>query len=172
MTCLLFITVMLVVEIQGFMTPELVTELFVDEVRHEQPFPVKLNISFPQLECAVISLDLQDDLGRHEISFNEQEVKKVPLGEKPGVEGCRIEAEFYVNKVPGNFHLATHAIHEKKIIPNQSIVMYHIIHSLQFGDLVVGQGPFYSLVVLTSCFFLLSLSLKPGRSYSGDVWPA
>lgn len=43
-----------------------------------------------------VGLDIQDDLGRHEVGFVENTVK-TPIGE----EGCMFEANFLVNKVPG-----------------------------------------------------------------------
>lgn len=43
-----------------------------------------------------IGLDIQDDLGRHEVGFVENTVK-TPIGE----DGCMFEANFLVNKVPG-----------------------------------------------------------------------
>ena len=43
-----------------------------------------------------IGLDIQDDLGRHEVGFVENTVK-LPIND----EGCLFEANFLINKVPG-----------------------------------------------------------------------
>lgn len=51
----------------------------------ELPFPI-----------ADLGLDIQDDLGRHEVGFVENTIKN-PIGEK----GCLFEANFLINKVPG-----------------------------------------------------------------------
>ena len=44
---------------------------------------------------AVIGLDIQDDLGRHEVGFVDN-VEKEPINDE---EGCRFSANFKVNKV-------------------------------------------------------------------------
>lgn len=43
-----------------------------------------------------LGLDIQDDLGRHEVGFVENTIKN-PVGDK----GCIFEANFLINKVPG-----------------------------------------------------------------------
>ena len=76
----------------------------------------------------VAGLDIQDSNGRHEIGFIENTIK-IPIYN--GI-GCRMESQFFINKVPGNFHLSTHAVKRQ---PDR-IDMAHVIHSLRFGDLV------------------------------------
>ena len=44
---------------------------------------------------SVIGLDIQDDLGRHEVGFVDNTVKEPIEDEK----GCRFKAEFKINKV-------------------------------------------------------------------------
>ena len=44
----------------------------------------------------VLGLDIQDEMGRHEVGFVENTLK-TPLG--PDKKGCRFEGRFYVNKV-------------------------------------------------------------------------
>ena len=44
-----------------------------------------------------LGLDIQDDMGRHEVGFKDNTVK-VPFGET----GCRFESHFLINKV-GSF---------------------------------------------------------------------
>ena len=53
-----------------------------------------------------LGLDIQDDLGRHEVGHIEDTIK-VPFGTEN--EGCRMVVTFKINRVPGNFHLSTHA---------------------------------------------------------------
>lgn len=43
-----------------------------------------------------MGLDIQDEMGRHEVGFVENTLK-TPLG--PDKKGCRFEGRFYVNKV-------------------------------------------------------------------------
>ncbi len=54
-------------------------------------FPV-----FPDL-----GLDIQDDLGRHEVGFVEN-TEKLPINEG---NGCRFKCEFKINKVGGKFNI-------------------------------------------------------------------
>lgn len=44
-----------------------------------------------------MGLDIQDDLGRHEVGFVDN-TQKTPIDHG---EGCRFHATFQINKVPG-----------------------------------------------------------------------
>lgn len=125
--CCVFITLLFLSEFLAFIKPEIVSELFVDaSSSSEDRIPVRLNISLPELNCDHVGLDIQDELGRHEVGFVEDTDKHIlPDG------GCRFEGRFYVNKVPGNFHVSTHSLASDQ--PDK-IVMRHIIHELTFGD--------------------------------------
>ena len=48
------------------------------------------------MRCEHLGIDIQDDMGRHEVGFVENTVK-TPLGN--GNEGCLFEARFFINKV-------------------------------------------------------------------------
>lgn len=76
----------------------------------------------------VLGIDIQDDLGRHEVGFHENTFK---TPENNGA-GCRINATFKIARVPGNFHISTHSA------PTQpgNGDMRHVIHELNFGDSV------------------------------------
>jgi hypothetical protein len=76
----------------------------------------------------VVGIDIQDDLGRHEVGFIDN-TKKIP--ENNG-QGCRINASFLINRVPGNFHISTHSA----AIQPQAGDMKHVIHELIFGDTI------------------------------------
>ena len=52
-----------------------------------------ITVCFPDL-----GLDIQDDMGRHEVGFKDNTVK-VPFGET----GCRFESHFLINKVGAEF---------------------------------------------------------------------
>jgi len=125
--CCFFIALLFFSEFITFIQPELVSELFVDAASSsEERIPVRLNITLPYLKCEHVGLDIQDDLGRHEVGFVE-DTEKVPLP----VGGCRFEGKFFVNKVPGNFHVSTHSLAGDQ--PDK-IDMRHIIHEVSFGD--------------------------------------
>jgi hypothetical protein len=80
------------------------------------------------MNCEFVGLDIQDDLGRHEVGFVDN-TEKIPLDDGAG---CRFKAEFQINKVPGNFHISTHSSRKQPDNPD----MTHIVHSVVFGDQV------------------------------------
>lgn len=51
-----------------------------------------------RLKCEYLGIDIQDDMGRHEVGFVENTVK-TPLMIAPDKEGCLFEAKFNINKV-------------------------------------------------------------------------
>lgn len=53
-----------------------------------------------------------------------------------------METNFYINKVPGNFHVSTHSAKHQP----DKIDMAHVIHVLRFGEYEPGiTGGFESL---------------------------
>ncbi|XP_013383276.1 endoplasmic reticulum-Golgi intermediate compartment protein 1-like [Lingula anatina] len=121
----LFISYLFLSELLDYISVDIVSEMFVDDPTTDR-IPVKIDLSIPHLPCQFIGLDIQDDLGRHEVGFVE-DTDKTPINE---MRGCRFKASFNINKVPGNFHISTHASQVQPDSPN----MNHIIHSLVFGD--------------------------------------
>ncbi|XP_053091680.1 endoplasmic reticulum-Golgi intermediate compartment protein 1 isoform X2 [Pangasianodon hypophthalmus] len=129
-------------ELTGFIATEIVNELYVDDPDKDSggKIEVSLNISLPNLHCDLVGLDIQDEMGRHEVGHIENSMK-VPLNNG---YGCRFEGEFSINKVPGNFHVSTHSATAQPQNPD----MTHIIHKLAFGDKLqvqTVQGAFNAL---------------------------
>ena len=48
--------------------------------------------------CAVVGIDIQDDLGRHDVGFIENTLK-TPWNDG---KGCIFESRFHINRVPGS----------------------------------------------------------------------
>jgi len=141
--CVAFITLMLLTEFYAFISPDIQSELMVDNANPTDRIPVRLNISLPGIKCDFVGIDIQDDMGRHEVGFIENTVK-TPLGTDE--EGCLFEARFAINKVPGNFHVATHSADKQP----DSYDFAHEIHELSFGSKIKkisskGIGSFNSL---------------------------
>lgn len=123
--CVAFILLLLFLEFFHFLSGELVQELHVDNPGETtERIPVYIKVELPRLKCEYIGLDIQDDLGRHEVGFVEN-TNKNPIGDK----GCMFEANFFINKVPGNFHVSTHSADRQ---PDE-IDFAHVIHELRFG---------------------------------------
>lgn len=129
----LFILFLFLSELSLFITHDVVSELTVeDPVKHSEKIPVFINLTLPNLNCKYLGLDIQDDMGRHEVGFQDNTQKF----EVNGGNGCRMESHFLINKVPGNFHVSTHSAESQPDNPD----MTHIIHKVRFGmDLQEGK---------------------------------
>lgn len=127
--CVVFIFSLFTSELLHFLSGELVSELYVDNpgVSSSDRIPVYVKISLPRLKCDFVGIDIQDDMGRHEVGFVENTVK-TPIGET----GCQFEANFLVNRVPGNFHVSTHSADSQPT----DIDFAHVIHEVRFGEKV------------------------------------
>ena len=118
-----------------------------------------------RLKCEFLGIDIQDDMGRHEVGFVENTIK-TPIGIDQ--EGCLFEARFHINKVcllevvytmnandahfaiifqvPGNFHVSTHSVD----VQPDSYDFSHEVHEISFGSKIrkisqKGIGSFNSL---------------------------
>ncbi|ELW48018.1 Endoplasmic reticulum-Golgi intermediate compartment protein 1 [Tupaia chinensis] len=111
-----------------------VNELYVDDPDKDSggKIDVSLNISLPNLHCELVGLDIQDEMGRHEVGHIDNSMK-IPLSNGAG---CRFEGQFSINKVPGNFHVSTHSATAQPQNPD----MTHVIHKLSFGDTLQVQN--------------------------------
>ncbi|XP_023392914.1 endoplasmic reticulum-Golgi intermediate compartment protein 1 [Pteropus vampyrus] len=132
--CCVFILFLFLSELTGFLTTEVVNELYVDDPDKDSggKIDVSLNISLPNLHCELVGLDIQDEMGRHEVGHIDNSMK-IPLN---GGAGCRFEGQFSINKVPGNFHVSTHSATAQPQNPD----MTHVIHKLSFGDTLQVSG--------------------------------
>lgn len=141
--CVLFITFMLATELLWFISPDIRSDLTVDNANPTDRIPVRINVTLPKMKCEFLGIDIQDDMGRHEVGFVENTVK-TPLGKDQ--EGCLFEARFQINKVPGNFHVSTHSVDNQPGMYDFG----HVIHELSFGSKIKkisskGIGSFNSL---------------------------
>lgn len=138
--CCVFMTILFLSEFYSYISPDILSELYVDSnTNTDERILVRLNITLPKLSCDVVGLDIQDDLGRHEVGFVEN-TEKIPFGDS----GCQFNGRFYINKVPGNFHVSTHSATTQP----DSIDMAHSIQELSFGDRITNPhvpGSFNSL---------------------------
>ncbi|XP_015731569.1 endoplasmic reticulum-Golgi intermediate compartment protein 1 [Coturnix japonica] len=132
--CCLFILFLFLSELTGFIATEIVNELYVDDPDKDSggKIEVSLNISLPNLHCELVGLDIQDEMGRHEVGHIDNSMK-IPLNNG---DGCRFEGHFSINKVPGNFHVSTHSATAQPQNPD----MTHVIHKLSFGDKLQVQN--------------------------------
>jgi hypothetical protein len=69
------------------------------------------------MKCEFLGIDIQDDMGRHEVGFVENTVK-TPLGKDQ--EGCLFEARFQINKVRTCACLRSHTF--AQLFPNTLMI--------------------------------------------------
>jgi len=160
--CTLFIIYLFAAELIAFLTPELSYQMYVDSHidtgNDHAMLQINLNLTLPSAPCAVVSVDVQDVMGGHIVDIG-GELKKVRLdrylkprldhlgrpvpAEGPGVdpaeqkgEGCNINGNMVVKRVPGNFHVSAHA-HANLLhlfFNEKPMNLSHIINSLSFGE--------------------------------------
>jgi len=160
---LLAAAVLAVSELRAFLEVRLVSSTFVDGlgVYHLGPalpgnlasmLDINLDLSFPAMPCAVLSVDYQDIMGSHNMDVANSLVKTridsdgKALGSSPfslskeevvrqAGEGCRIKGTLVVKNVPGNFHVSAHSRREflTQLFPQSKMNVSHVIHHLSFG---------------------------------------
>lgn len=131
-TSCLFITFLFVSELSSFLSVETISEMYVTNPVDDSDGRISVQIDVSvKMNCSYLGLDIQDDMGRHEVGFIDN-VEKEEIEEG---SACRFRAKFKINKVPGNFHLSTHSAREQPTAPDMS----HTIHWLIFGDNVTDH---------------------------------
>jgi hypothetical protein len=115
----------------------------------------------PKAPCAVVSVDLQDVMGSHEMDVGgggdlddgqlhksrvdadgnlkfDQDGNALPIDDFKSQkgEGCNVHGHMLVKRVPGNFHVSAHA-HANLLghfFGGSAFDTSHVIHELSFGD--------------------------------------
>mmetsp|Transcript_21593 Transcript_21593/g.39490 ORF Transcript_21593/g.39490 Transcript_21593/m.39490 type:complete len:334 (+) Transcript_21593:85-1086(+) len=149
-------------ELSEFLHVNTQSEMFVDVNRGGEKLTINIDVTFPRFPCGIMSLDAQDIIGTHIInvegSMKKQRISAdgADLGDEDllsggskfdsdGIkrqldrkEGCRLHGFIRVNKVPGNFHISSHAFHEHIHTVTGGdfgrLDLSHKISHLSFGD--------------------------------------
>jgi Endoplasmic reticulum vesicle transporter/Endoplasmic Reticulum-Golgi Intermediate Compartment (ERGIC) len=173
-----FMILLFLSELNAYLTVSTSTEMFVDINRGGEKLIINMDLLFPRYPCGVISLDAQDIMGSHVVNI-EGSMKKIRLDSsgrnldeedllshhgsmnidavKKQVndkEGCRLTGYIYVNKVPGNFHISSHAYQDKihQLVEHDmgKLDFSHEIVHLSFGanqDIQAIQSVFHEGVL-------------------------
>lgn len=156
-----FMLVLFLSELNTYLTVSTSTEMFVDINRGGEKLLINIDVVFSRYPCGVISLDAQDIMGSHHINI-QGSMKKIRLDLNGNIldeedllnssktmdvqavkeqfnnkEGCRLKGHILVNKVPGNFHISSHAFQDKiyQIVGHEmgKLDFSHEILHLSFG---------------------------------------
>ena len=173
-----FMMLLFLSELNAYLTVSTSTEMFVDINRGGEKLVINIDVIFPRYPCGIISLDAQDIMGSHVINI-EGSMKKIRLdydgrsleeedllkGSGPmnieavkkqldDREGCRLKGYIFVNKVPGNFHISSHAYQDKiyNLVGHDlgKLDFSHDIQHLSFGanqDIQIIQTVFHEGVL-------------------------
>lgn len=139
------------------------TTIFQDDTR-VSTIPTNIGLSFPNLPCALISVDQEDLLGHHRLNI-EDTLNKIPLDKKGNPnqnlfngfetqklrdaiikqEGCYVEGFVPISKVQGDIHISFHAYRDVYSYVLQSglyknITIGHKFTLLNFGDTTISES--------------------------------
>lgn len=156
-----FMLLLFLSELNTYLTVSTSTEMFVDINRGGEKLVINVDVIFPRYPCGVISLDAQDIMGSHVINV-EGSMKKIRIDYQGRAlteedllghqnmdleaakrqfvdkEGCRLVGNIKVNKVPGNFHISSHAFHDKihALVGSEigKLDFSHEVMHLSFGE--------------------------------------
>lgn len=160
------ITIMLFLlftEISNYFTP-LITKQSIIYQTSNGTIPLSLQIKTPNSPCAIISIDQEDLIGKHNINIQGESIVKTRLSNKGNVllsknfspyqtellneailngENCVVNAVIEINKVPGDFHISYHeyrtvidALRRDNSTKNtlKKLKLNHQLLSLTFGN--------------------------------------
>lgn len=74
--CTFILITLSIYEIQNFITIGSKAELIIDTSHRNDYVPVNIDITFPKMPCDILSLDIQDILGKHEVDVMGDMFKK------------------------------------------------------------------------------------------------
>lgn len=159
LVAIVFMMFLFVSELSSFLRVEVKSDMFVETPGHatmsEEWFDVLFSITIPHMPCAIIGVDIQDAMGRHEIGGDQLLRKRryaengtqldmhnpqdhggnlaAQLQEQQG-EHCNVHGHLKLGKIPGNFHLSTHAAQQRVHIDTSTVNFAHIIEHMNFGE--------------------------------------
>lgn len=146
LVCMTIMVLLFLGEVRSYVAPRTQSDMLVSPDYGGEKLHVSLDITFHHFPCSLLSLDILDILGNHELN-SMKHVKRTRLTaqgkiidgkpDEPGSndEGCRIKGFIFVAKVPGNFHISAHSrVHDANTRFPGGLRLQHTIHHLSFGE--------------------------------------
>jgi hypothetical protein len=159
----IIMVILFLTEFNEFLKVQTVSEMFIDINRGGEKLNVNIDIILPKFPCDIVSLDAQDIMGSHHINVGGDlfKIRLSRTGEElekirhesgsttidlarareayKAEEGCQLVGSIEVNKVPGNFHISSHAYNNiLSQVFNEAgintIDLSHKIKHISFGD--------------------------------------
>ncbi|CDW90970.1 UNKNOWN [Stylonychia lemnae] len=162
--CFVILVLLSLSEVTRYLNVETKSDMLVDISHQDQKLNINVDIVFERLPCEVVSLDVQDVMGTHLVDvqgslvkrridrlgniiseklvehnqYDRLQIQKNTKEQLDGKEGCQLYGYIEINRVPGNFHISTHAYND--IVLGLSFegyrfdYTYHINH-VSFGKL-------------------------------------
>ncbi|KAG5496452.1 hypothetical protein JKF63_02754 [Porcisia hertigi] len=147
--CVFVMTLLFMGEVYSYVFPRIQSDMTIlPDLDHASMIKVSLDITFPKMPCAILTLDILDILHNHvlnsmdHITRTRLDAAGRPISDGRSLdelvsvaEGCRLDGYIKVGKVPGNFHFSAHGRHGLTTQYFQNgINVEHSIRHLSFGD--------------------------------------
>lgn len=144
--------------ISTFLSPQIYTDIVVDQKHSQDQLKVNIDIEFPNFPCGLLSLDIENVLRVHLVNIKDNLQKFELPANTPhdnsqlnfeqklsrSIEhlnskiGCRVAGFFMIDRVPGNFHFSSHgyAPEVTTIIQRgyHKLDLTHKVNHLYFGE--------------------------------------
>jgi hypothetical protein len=157
-------------EIGHYMSVQTKSDMLVDISHHDDRLNINIDLEFPKMPCDVLSLDVQDVMGTHTVDIagslfkkklsktgevlssvsaldhvvNRMDLMNRVKEEIEQEQGCNIKGYFQINRVPGNFHISSHAYSD--ILMNLMIKGYSLDFSYKINHISFGRDEDFKLI--------------------------
>ena len=160
--CGLALALLTITEIRTYLKPSTSSMITIQGSHEKDKFNINVDIMLAHMPCDVIGFDLEDSMGNHvndyygelkkyridktgqQLSFetwqektaNRRDILDRVIKELDEEQGCRLTGFVEAVRVPGNFHIGTHAFGD--IVQSLSIKGYHLDNSFKINHLSFG----------------------------------